>query len=96
MGPALYIMAILGCGEGETACQQVQVVPVQYQSQAQCNAATEEQLIRHSDLAFPLVVAQCSRLGAQPASLTPGEVLRVPAGRLPQQAPARTQIASRN
>ena len=95
MGPVLYIMAILGCGEGETQCRQVQVVPVQYQSEAECNAATEDQLLRHSDLAFPLVVAQCSRMGARPVSITPGEVLRVPPQRLPEQRPARAQLASR-
>ena len=96
MGPVLYIMAILGCGEGETACQQVEVVPVQYQSEAQCHAATEEQLMRRSDILFPLVVAQCSRLGARPAALTPGEVLRVPGGHVPQRSAPRTQIASRD
>ncbi len=95
MGPVLYIMAIMGCGEGEAACRQVSVVPTQYQSEAECNAATEEQLIRNSNLAFPLVVAQCSRLGAQPARLMPNEVLRTPAETPRQRSGARVQIARR-
>ncbi len=95
MEPVLYIMAILGCGEGEAACQQVRTVDVHYASEAECNAATEAQLMRNSDLVFPLVVAQCRTMGAQPARLTPGEVLRVPAERLPQRDAARTRIASR-
>ena len=96
MEPVLYIMAILGCGEGEVACEQVRTVDVQYASEAQCNAATEAQLFRNSDVAFPLVVAQCRRVGAQPARLMPGEVLRVPGQRAPQGRPARAQLASRD
>ena len=40
MGPAFYVMAILGCGEADTACQQVGVTQAQYESADACTAAT--------------------------------------------------------
>ena len=91
-GPATFLLAIFGCGEGESACQQVQVAPVRYESQAACLAATEEQLVRHSDLAFPVVVAECRRANEVRVPLQANAV------RLPQprgSLPIRTASASR-
>ncbi len=68
MGPAAYIMAILGCGEADVACQQVATVPAQYESQEACNAATEDALATHGgDVLFPVVIAQC-RKASEPAA----------------------------
>ncbi len=68
MGPAFYIMAILGCGEAEAPCQTVATVPARYESQAACNAATEDALAEHAgDALYPVVVAQC-RNAAEPAA----------------------------
>lgn len=69
MGPAFYIMAILGCGEADTACEQVGVTNAQYQSVEDCNRATEDALMRHADAAYPVVVAQCQRADS-PIALT--------------------------
>lgn len=75
MGPAFYIMAILGCGEADTACEQVAVAQAQYESVEACNAATEDTVGRHVDLSFPVVVAQCRRADAPLAqTLTPEQV----------------------
>jgi hypothetical protein len=68
MGPAFYIMAIMGCGEADAACEPVATVAQRYQSEAECNAATETEIAQHGDLLFPVVVAQC-RAGNQPASV---------------------------
>ena len=68
MGPAFYIMAILGCGEADAACEPVATVAQRYQSEAECNAATEAELARRSDVLFPVVVAQC-RAANQPAAV---------------------------
>jgi hypothetical protein len=65
MGPAFYIMAILGCGEADTACEQVAVAQSRYESVEACNAATEGALGEHTDLAFPVVVAQCKPAGSK-------------------------------
>lgn len=90
MGPAGFVLAILGCGEAEAPCQQVQVVEVRYESQAACEAATGEQVARHSDLDFPVVVAECRQAGARNASLNADEVRKPePRGELP-----RVRIAS--
>jgi len=59
MGPAFYIMAILGCGDAETACQQVRLADAQYQTAEACSAATSAVLYQNSDLAFPVVMAEC-------------------------------------
>ena len=40
MEPLMFIMAILGCGEGEAACQPVAPVEARYASEAECLAAT--------------------------------------------------------
>ncbi len=59
MGPAVYVMAILGCGEASDICEPVATVPARYESAADCNAATESALQQHGDALFPVVVAQC-------------------------------------
>lgn len=74
MGPALYVIAILGCGEGEAACQPVEVAPARYESRESCLAATESALARFGALDFPIVVAECRALGAAGAPLRPTDV----------------------
>ena len=69
MEPLLYVMAILGCGEGESACTEARLAQARYQSQAECVAATEAELPRHEDLRFPVVVAQCRPANAAPQRL---------------------------
>ena len=76
MGPAYYIMAILGCGEGEVACEQFATAQSQYESVESCNAATADAVMRHVDAAFPVVVAQCRRADnpASAQSVIPSQV----------------------
>jgi hypothetical protein len=77
MGPAFYVLAILGCGEGETACEQIATASSSYESVDACNRATEGELTRHIDAAFPVVVAQCRRAdGPASAKLWADEVDR--------------------
>ena len=94
MGPALYVMAILGCGESETACQQIGVAPVRFESQAACTAATEDALARVDSLQYPLVVAQCRRADGPQVQLTGAEVLR-PEPELPRSRAANLRVARR-
>lgn len=61
MGPVFYVMAILGCGEADTACQQVGVAQAQYATVEECNAATGNEVEQRMDLAYPVIVAQCHR-----------------------------------
>jgi hypothetical protein len=77
MGPAFYVLAILGCGEGETACEQIATAGSSYQSVDDCNQASEGALVRHVGADFPVVVAQCRRAdGPASAKLWADEIDR--------------------
>ncbi len=76
LGPAGYVLAILGCGEADAPCEQVQLTQARYQTEAACLAATDEQAARHSDLPYPVVVAECRPAGVRNATLRADEVSR--------------------
>ncbi len=97
MEPVLFVMAILGCGESDAPCREVRIDQARYRSEAACVAATEAALMRHDDLVFPAVVAQCRPAGARPAALRGSEVM-MPAPRPiapPRYATARLPRSSR-
>lgn len=83
MEPLMHVMAILGCGESDAPCREVAVVETRYRSEAQCLAATEDELLRRDDLAFPAVVAHCRRADSGPQLIRGSEVM------LPQAEPLR-------
>ncbi|KQN25046.1 hypothetical protein ASE86_01910 [Sphingomonas sp. Leaf33] len=66
-----YVMAILGCGDDGTACQQVRTETVRYESVAACQAAMAGALQRSTDVSFPVVQAACQRSGVMTADSTP-------------------------
>lgn len=68
MGPAAYVMAILGCADGGASCQTVATMSARYESPALCTAAQESVLDANSDLDFPTLIAECRASGATPAS----------------------------
>jgi hypothetical protein len=74
MNPALYVIAILGCGEGEAPCQAVQVAETRYESREACLAATDGALAGFANLDFPIVVAECRAQGAAATELRPADV----------------------
>jgi hypothetical protein len=78
MGPGYFIIAILGCGESDAACQPVRTLEVRYESQAACARATEVVLPAQND-DYPVVVAQCVAAGAAPKPLKAHEV-KLPEG----------------
>lgn len=63
MEPVYFVMAILGCGDAQQACEQARVEPARYQSVAQCQAALPIALARHTDLDFPMVSGVCQANG---------------------------------
>jgi hypothetical protein len=91
MGPVYYVLAVLGCGEGESACQQVAVADAQFTSQAACQAASEDTLMRHSDADYPVVVAQCRKAGQQASVQILSNDVALPQ---PGAAPVQPQRAS--
>ena len=87
MEPLMFVMAILGCGETDAACQEVRVAQVRYQSEADCLAATGAELLRHQDLPYPTIVAQCRPAGAAAQTLRGSDVLQPEGGTLPETPP---------
>ena len=67
MEPLFYVMAIMGCADGSTACQQARIEPVQYQSIRACQQAMPAALSRNSDIDYPVVTASCRATGIRMA-----------------------------
>ena len=59
MGPAVFVIAILGCADGGSACTPVATLQTHYASEAQCIAATGAALLENSDFDYPTLVARC-------------------------------------
>lgn len=59
MEPVYFVLAIMGCGDGQAACQEVRAEPARYESAAQCRAAMPTALQRHTDIDFPVISAAC-------------------------------------
>lgn len=69
MEPLLFVMAILGCGEGDAPCERLAIAPSRYESRAACTAAATAELPRHRDAPYPVVVADCREAGSAPQRL---------------------------
>ena len=91
LGPAGYLLAILGCGEADAPCQQVQLAPARYETQAACLAASDEAAAR-ADVPYPVVVAECRRAGTATAAVRADQVQRPGPATAPR---LRTASASR-
>ena len=74
MGPAAFIIAIFGCGEGDAPCQPLSRLEPLYASEAACADATEAALARHGEADYPVVVAHCVAAEESPASLSADQV----------------------
>jgi acyl-CoA synthetase (AMP-forming)/AMP-acid ligase II len=61
MGPGYFIIAILGCADGGSACTPVATLQTQYASEAQCVAATGAALIDNSNFDYPTLIARCRK-----------------------------------
>jgi hypothetical protein len=65
MGSFVYVMAIMGCGDGGYQCSEARIVETRYESLAACQQATQAQLIKNGDLDFPEIMATCRSLTNQ-------------------------------
>jgi hypothetical protein len=59
MGPAAFVIAIMGCADGGSACTPIETLPAQYSSEAACAAAAPAILNRGLDYEYPTILAQC-------------------------------------
>lgn len=67
MDAVVYLVAILGCGDGNAPCTQARIAPARYATLAQCRAALPEQIAMNTDLSFPSIGADCRAVGTQMA-----------------------------
>jgi hypothetical protein len=65
MEPLFYVMAIMGCSDGNMNCTEARVVPARYETMAQCRAALPNQLAQNTDVPYPMIGANCRTAGAQ-------------------------------
>ncbi|MBA3879122.1 MAG: hypothetical protein C0500_05350 [Sphingobium sp.] len=72
MGPLHYVMAILGCGDGEQACAEARIVPVRYPSITACQMAMPTAIVRNSDIDYPVIAASCREAGVRMADRRTG------------------------
>ena len=63
MEPLFYVMAIMGCADGNVQCTEARILPARYESMAQCRAALPDQLTRNTDVAYPMIGAACRTAG---------------------------------
>ena len=61
MGPAYFVIAILGCADGGGNCTPVTTLQTRYSSAAECSAATAPALEANSNFDFPTLLARCRR-----------------------------------
>lgn len=59
----LVAMTLLGCDCDANVCQFVSEMPAQWASIADCEAAMKTQVLRNSDLDFPMITGQCRVIG---------------------------------
>jgi len=78
MGPGYFVIAILGCADGGSACTPVTTLQTRYESAEQCAQATPAALEANTQFDFPTLVARC-RAGAARASADDQPVRAIPA-----------------
>jgi hypothetical protein len=81
MEPLTFLIAIMGCGEGDAPCRQVRMLEARYESQAACTAATGAALTQNTDIDFPVVAAECVAAEARSTPPKANEVQRPGPGR---------------
>jgi acyl-CoA synthetase (AMP-forming)/AMP-acid ligase II len=79
MGPGYFVIAILGCADGGSACTPVATLQTHYSTQAECTAASGAALQENSNFDFPTLLARCRAGSAKTADV---EHARLPASRV--------------
>lgn len=78
MGPGYFVIAILGCADGGSACTQVATLQTRYENVSQCSAATAAALQENNNFDFPTLLARCRR-GPGPTSSGADRMRPIPA-----------------
>jgi len=64
MGPALFVIAILGCGDAGDSCRDVRTAPASYVSADACALAAPGVLAESTDVDAPEIKVECRRVAA--------------------------------
>jgi acyl-CoA synthetase (AMP-forming)/AMP-acid ligase II len=76
MGPGFFVIAILGCADGGSACTPVATLDTHYATEAECSSATGAALMQNSNFDFPTLVARCRPASAKSADAQEQPVLQ--------------------
>ena len=68
MGPAYFVLAVLGCGDAGGLCVDVRDTGRVYRSQLECVADTEAALQDAIGVSYPEVAVECRAISAQTAA----------------------------
>lgn len=68
MGPAYFVIALFGCGDGAADCRTVATPAMRYASERQCLSARDDVLTANSDLDFPTLLATCQAVSGRPSA----------------------------
>jgi hypothetical protein len=83
MKAAFIVMSILGCDDAGATCTPIAQVEQQWQTIAACDAASETQLSRYTNVSHPMVVAVC------PTANSTATPPKTPQDSKPRAAPSR-------
>ncbi|HYI42243.1 MAG TPA: hypothetical protein VD768_01300 [Sphingomicrobium sp.] len=78
MGPGYFVIAIMGCADGSTACTPVATIPTRYESRAACTAAAPATLAENATFDFPSLLAECQSMSRSAGADRDEEVRRTP------------------
>lgn len=67
MGPAYFVLAVMGCGDGAAECQLVREERRLYASEVACIADAQQALEGAVELSFPEIMADCRRISPEMA-----------------------------
>lgn len=67
MGPAFFVLALLGCDDSALMCREARVLDMHYISAAECMASMQTELSANSDLAYPVIMGRCEPASPQMA-----------------------------
>jgi len=71
MGPAYFVIAIMGCSDGAIDCQTVATPAAHYSTEQACLAARNDALMANGDLDFPTLLAECQPVGPKATAAKP-------------------------
>lgn len=67
MGPGYFILAVMGCGDSATMCEDIASREAVYRTEIECMADSDAMLEDNAEQPYPMLVAQCRTISPQMA-----------------------------